>query len=68
MKRLWPDVSMLWDGLTPTADITVDGVTLTGHPLDVEAMFDAINALRDRAQGAERRLDEVRAALARIRP
>ncbi len=55
---------MCWDGKTRTAELTVNGVTLEGEPRDVERIFDLLNALRERAYRAERRLEVVRETLA----
>jgi hypothetical protein len=66
--RQYPDIAMCWDGVTPQAELEVDGYSLLGPPLTVERMFDALNALRDRAEAAEKRLEQVRQALDRIRP
>jgi len=42
-----PDIAMCWDGQTPTAELIVDGVPLSGPPEDVQRIFDTLNRLRN---------------------
>ncbi len=51
-----PEISMCWDGVTPTATLTVNGMTLTGHPDDVQEMFDELVTLREQSAWAEARV------------
>lgn len=60
-----PDIAFCWDGRTPTAELIIDGMTTSGKPDDVHAVFALLNALRDRAQSLEKRLTSVKDALAK---
>lgn len=61
-----PDVSVCWDGQTKTAELTVDGTTLSGPPASIEDVFETVTALRSRVVELEVRLDAVRSALYRV--
>ncbi len=58
-----PDVAMDWNGTESTARLIVDGWILQGSPPDVQAVFNALNELRDRATHVEALLERVRRAL-----
>ncbi len=54
-----PEISMCWDGETDDAELTVGGVTLSGHPDDIEDAFAVLVKLRDRADEAEARVKQL---------
>lgn len=64
MKPL--DVSMCWDGQTPAAELTVNGVTVIGEPDEVRRIFDALNDLNSWAITTAPKLRQLGIELERI--
>lgn len=63
---MFMNVSMCWDGVTETAELTIDGIPAIGRPNDITAIFHAVNDLLNKHNNLERRLNAVKAAVENV--
>lgn len=55
-----PQLSLCWDGETPTAEVSVNGIVLTGHPKDVQRVYDELQRWQRETWRVELQLYEAR--------
>ena len=42
-----PEIAMCWDGQSEAAELSVDGMALTGKPADVKEVFESICYMKE---------------------